>query len=58
MGVSVGRISVPASVGMIELVGVGGMTTISGAPTGMHAEKIKVRKMLDNTLSLYTFPPV
>lgn len=40
-----------------ELVGVGGMTRMGGAGTGLHAERIKMRKIMDNTLCLCTFPP-
>ena len=57
MGVMVGGISVIASVGVGDSTGVGGMTMMSGEATGMQAARIKVIKIMDNTLSLYTFPP-
>lgn len=57
MGVMVGSISVFSSVGDEDSTGVGGMTTMSGAATGMQAARIKVRKIMDNALSLYIFPP-
>jgi hypothetical protein len=53
----VGSISVFSSVGDEDSTGVGGMTTMSGAATGMQAARIKVRKIMDNALSLYIFPP-